>query len=338
MLYWVLLFLFVATTLSLLFRGIYETFQLDVSFSVLGEGDKSLRVLLFSDIHAKYFKISSKKLAKALVSFPVDAFIFVGDMACNRNDQKKADNILIFISAIAKKSNVPFYAVSGNHDYYPLNDRLANVGIILLRNQSVQIKAPDNTTWLLVGLEDLKTGSPSYEKAIATKIKSTKYDRSVVSFNSEMRICESQTTDKYNSFDSITENCAHIVLAHNPDTIFLLPDLQDQNVITGPNASANSQQIIRAKENISTQTNKSTNIKIPTFLLSGHFHGGQIWMPFDIEYRLLRKETMARLGFRRGAYKKDGIIGYITRGLGCVIVPLRFLSYPELSFLELRVD
>ncbi len=67
------------------------------------------------------------------------------------------------------------------------------------------------------------------------------------------------------------------------------------------------------------------------YMLSGHFHGGQIYLPFNLEYRLLRTESLAREGIRRGVFEKDGVSGYISRGVGCVVFPLRLFSKPQIT-------
>ena len=69
----------------------------------------------------------------------------------------------------------------------------------------------------------------------------------------------------------------------------------------------------------------------PDLLLLGHFHGGQIWLPFHLEYACLRRERICGIGIRRGLHFFGGRFIYISRGLGCVLFPLRLGSRPEIT-------
>ena len=106
---------------------------------------------------------------------------------------------------------------------------------------------------------------------------------------------------KYNLHDvnkalsNINSNFTKIAFTHNPDLIL---DLKGYNL---------------------------------DYLFCGHFHGGQIWMPFGLEFKFFRKESLCKMGITRGLHKINGINLYINRGLGNVLFPFRFLSRPEIS-------
>jgi predicted MPP superfamily phosphohydrolase len=69
----------------------------------------------------------------------------------------------------------------------------------------------------------------------------------------------------------------------------------------------------------------------PELFICGHFHGGQIRLPFHLEYTCLRSERLCKMGIRSGLHKFNGRDIYISRGLGCVLVPLRFCARPEIT-------
>jgi len=72
-------------------------------------------------------------------------------------------------------------------------------------------------------------------------------------------------------------------------------------------------------------------------MISGHLHGGQIYLPFKLEYRLLRGDRLPKEGINRGLFERNGIRGYISRGCGCVLIPLRLFSPPEVSIIDFNV-
>jgi predicted MPP superfamily phosphohydrolase len=54
-------------------------------------------------------------------------------------------------------------------------------------------------------------------------------------------------------------------------------------------------------------------------------------MPWNLEFFLLRKDVLCKMGLRRGLHKVNDIKVYLNRGLGNVVVPFRFLSRPEIT-------
>ena len=67
--------------------------------------------------------------------------------------------------------------------------------------------------------------------------------------------------------------------------------------------------------------------------LSGHSHGGQVYLPF-IGAPQIPQGAQAYL---RGMYEKaDGGRVYVNRGIGMSIVPFRFGAVPELTVVDIR--
>ncbi len=64
--------------------------------------------------------------------------------------------------------------------------------------------------------------------------------------------------------------------------------------------------------------------------LSGHTHGGQVKIR-DEEKRILPRRKLSS-----GLHRRKGAQVYITRGIGTVVLPVRYQCPPEISLLELR--
>ncbi len=65
-------------------------------------------------------------------------------------------------------------------------------------------------------------------------------------------------------------------------------------------------------------------------MLSGHTHGGQV------RIRDEEKRILPRRKFASGLYRRKETQMYITRGIGTVVLPVRFGCPPEISLLELH--
>jgi len=64
--------------------------------------------------------------------------------------------------------------------------------------------------------------------------------------------------------------------------------------------------------------------------LSGHTHGGQVKLR-DKEKRIIRRRKLSS-----GLHKRNSSQIYITRGIGTVVLPVRYQCPPEISLLTLR--
>ena len=76
--------------------------------------------------------------------------------------------------------------------------------------------------------------------------------------------------------------------------------------------------------------------KKPDLILCGHFHGGQVHMPFGVEYRHFKSRKMLDMGHAQGLMIHENISVYISRGVGNVIVPFRLGSFPEIAVFYLN--
>ncbi len=68
-------------------------------------------------------------------------------------------------------------------------------------------------------------------------------------------------------------------------------------------------------------------------MLSGHTHGGQVKLRGD-EKRILPR----RRKFASGLYRRRDTQIYITRGIGTVVLPVRYGCPPEISVIELKCN
>jgi uncharacterized protein len=66
-------------------------------------------------------------------------------------------------------------------------------------------------------------------------------------------------------------------------------------------------------------------------VLSGHTHGGQVSLRSD-------RTTRPRRRLLKGLGQKGDTLIYVSRGLGTVVLPIRYGCPPEISLLELRIE
>ena len=231
-----------------------------------------LRFFFFSDIHAEWCPVNSKRICNAIRekhrTSPLDAVIFGGDITTHPRNAELGYKYLTAVSKCCRELGIPFYGVSGNHDCFLVNAPEQS-GFTSLDDRTISMRShKDGTGITLAGLPD----SGRWNRLWKTNMP-----------------CGNETPV--------------ILIAHDPDSIIHLD-----------------------------QGNR------PDYMLSGHLHGGQMKFPFRIEFTLLRKsDILPQKGAVQGVYDINGTSVFISRGLGCGVLPFRFLSVPEASVVEINL-
>ncbi|MGI4789823.1 MAG: metallophosphoesterase [Janthinobacterium lividum] len=250
-----------------------------------------IRLLLLTDWHLGRFsrlpvlKAKMERLRKQHLTEPFDLILLGGDYV----DVEPAYlTLLIPCLAELAQLDVPMYAVLGNHDYTSFAGNIEPViacleasGVSVLRNQTSSVTVRGQR-FLIVGLEDLQESSayfdpdryqaPKQYKAAAVKM------------------------DWYSRFDGLEPETPRLLLAHNPDAVYL-------------------------------QGRK------PLAVLCGHTHGGQI-MLLDWISKPLHRWIHVHLPpgsavTWAGRRTIEGRTLIVSRGIEGSAVPLRLLRSPE---------
>jgi len=104
--------------------------------------------------------------------------------------------------------------------------------------------------------------------------------------------------DPVTAFAGVSEGVPRLLLSHNPDYAEELPE----------------------------------GLRVD-LMVSGHTHGGQVWLPL-VGAPLVPSRYGQR--YRAGLVEGPRCWVYVTRGLGTITPPVRFLCRPELTVLTLR--
>ena len=236
------------------------------------DSQPDLRVFLFSDLHIECCPITAKRLCNAIrkahSSAPLDAVLFGGDIITYPSFAKAGYKYLSTVSSCCKELGIPFYGISGNHDWM-LENIADSAGFTDLDNTSVVLTSHKNGSDItLAGLSDSGRRNRVWHSKLP-----------------------SESTEPV------------VLLVHDPDAILHLESEER-----------------------------------PDYMLSGHLHGGQMKLPFKMEFTVLRRsDKLPRIGAVQGLYDINGTAVFISRGLGCNILPFRFLSLPEATVVEINL-
>lgn len=149
------------------------------------------KILQISDLHMERLRIKPSQIEKVINKEKPDYIFLTGDFLDTEMALKKLKNYLLVI----QKSNIPAYAVLGNHDYR-LNEKNLNILIDLLKQHNIQLLMNENILFKdfnLVGIDDYCTGHHNIEK----------------------------------SFKDVDKNKKTIVMTHDPNIVLTLKEKYD---------------------------------------------------------------------------------------------------------------
>jgi uncharacterized protein len=226
---------------------------------------KPLKIAVVSDMHWGLFVRDHQiqRVINKLSELDADIVLIAGDFTYEPNRNLKQG-----FSGF-KSLKMPVLAVLGNHDVEKpgpklqeeLRSALLSNGVRVIEGQSLEIQ-----NWRIVGLDDLWGGHP--QKQI-----------------------EELFSAKYNQFRPT------LVLAHQPDTMMLLP--------------ANSVDLA----------------------IAGHTHGGQIVLPILTNIAL---RGAMRTTWYDGLYETPAGQLWVSTGTGLIGLPFRFRMPPRIDVLTIK--
>lgn len=234
-------------------------------YEVENDNLKGMKIAVFSDPHIGTYKSSNflERVVKKVNSENPDLVIIPGDFV-----YLMAKNGIKYQLEPLEDLIAPSYAVLGNHDLLESGEFskeemygvLENLGIIMVDNRSFQINLGDQTI-TVAGIGSIFAKDDYYEHLLDTD-----------------------------------ETSPLLVVAHNPDSAFEIPEMVKVDLI-----------------------------------IAGHTHGGQIRVPW-----LYKKVIPTEHQFDQGFYEVKGNQVFVTSGVGEVILPMRFMIPPSIDILEFQ--
>ena len=251
-----------------------------------------VRALLLTDWHlgrwsrARVLRAKMARLLDLHRRRPFDVVLLGGDYV---DFEPKYLKMLAPVLEMLGQMGVPILAVPGNHDYTTYNGDLSAVialleihGVRVLRNEAAALDVGNGQRLLVVGLDDLQQ-SPAYFREGNYKTPHDYQDAA-----SQM--------DWYAHFDAVEPETPRLLLAHNPDAVYL------------PGRK-------------------------PLAVLSGHTHGGQMMLLDWVSRPLHRWIHLALPPGSAVTWAGRRIVNgrtlIVSRGIEGSALPLRLMRSPE---------
>ena len=255
-----------------------------------------LRVAVLSDLHVAFCRIPAERIRRHMAEHQPDLVVFLGDAVDKPAHIPRAARWLQTAA-----NEVPAIAILGNHDHRLFLRHPEQLGRYRQALADAGFRLCINETFHFI-VEDrtLRLTILDDDRYGVRELPAKPAESMVVAPCAFPTANHSSTPGDNPPPDENPTAPAppHLLLTHNPQRLASLPD------------------------------------GYADFAVAGHFHGGQIWMPFGLEFKLFRTEPLGRAGIRRGRHTINGTPSWLSRGVGNVLFPLRLGARPEITFLD----
>lgn len=230
----------------------------------------------FSDTHGSGCLRSPKWIARQFIENHCDIVLFGGDCVHSRTVHRSDLRMLTEVSALLKEKGIRLLSVYGNHDWELTAEDFARMGTEFLLDTWQEITTKDGKL-AICGISDNQRGERPW----------------------------GHIPDDFAAYDGL-----RLLLVHNPDFVYTLPDLSDDKTTRRPF----------------------------DYMLSGHLHGGQVHLPGNLEFTFFREDRIAREeGILYGQFRFRGYDGFISKGAGNGFLPIRLMARPEIHILHFHL-
>lgn len=175
----------------------------------LPESFDGYKIIQLSDLHSKLFGKEQSKLVNKVLKEEPDMIVFTGDLVDSKNYNE--ENSLILMEKLLGVALV--YYVTGNHEkwfgkFHDLEEKLIDIGVKVLRNESLDIFYNENKI-ALSGFDD-----PDF-------------------YNNTYKINGTQIEGLEKFIDILEENKFNILLAHRPELFHIYENSKFDLVFSG---------------------------------------------------------------------------------------------------------
>jgi predicted MPP superfamily phosphohydrolase len=295
---WLIGILFVLGIWTILIEpNIIEVEKISFNIKNLPASFVGTKIIHLSDLHSRNYGRQEKKILEILEQLNPDFIFITGDII--DWSTKNFKSCQIFWKELSKKFENRVFAVYGNHEYknchFKTFDKIFKQSGIKVLNNQSE-KIENNEDFIyLVGIDH---PYPDCKELKHDKTQKRCRDYLQKTYNNNLQIALEKTKEEKTEIPII-------LLAHSPE-------------------------VFREVKNYHQKFSGKIDL-----VLAGHTHGGQINIPFLIDFILPLEYDKQ---YKKGLFRENSTYLYVSRGVGNSGLPIRFNSFPEITLIEIKPD